>query len=235
MNTERENIVFICAHQDDITSAAGTLLKLKERYNLHDFCLTLGQKGKRPESGRDTAEVRCEEEAAVCKLLDAELKFFDQVDGDLFAGREICERVAAELNKLKPAAVITLWPLEKPDHAAAAQIALKALNMADLFFTTEIYFRISYEAICRMAYPELFVNISDVFDEKMEIARCYKSQWDERAFTRIEEFSRSLGSMAWCDYAEAYKTALPMIDERWNRPAEVGRILRDLGPGKKAP
>jgi LmbE family N-acetylglucosaminyl deacetylase len=233
VNSNADNIVFICAHQDDITSVAGTLLRLKERYKLHDFCLTLGQKGKLPESGRDTAEVRCEEEAEVCRLLNADLQFFDQMDGELFAGQGICEWVAAELGKLKPAAVITLWPLEKPDHAAAAQIALRALTIADLYFTTEIYLRVSHEAISRMASPELYVNISDVIEEKIAVARCYKSQWGEKQFEYIREFAAFLGRMAWCDYAEAYKTALPMIDQRWGRPTEVGRILLDLGPGKR--
>jgi LmbE family N-acetylglucosaminyl deacetylase len=228
LNTQPENIVYICAHQDDIASVAGTLLRLKDRYRLHDFCLTLGQKGERPKDGRDTAEVRCEEEQAACRIIGAELQFFDQMDGELYADQAICERVAAELDTLKPAAVITLWPMEKPDHAAAAQIALKALALADLYFTTEIYFRVSSEAICRMAYPELYVNISDVIEEKMAVARCYQSQWGEGSFTLIREYVRSLGHLAWCEYAEGFKTALPMIDQRWGRRAEVGRILLDL-------
>jgi hypothetical protein len=85
-----------------------------------------------------------------------------------------------------------------------------------------------------MAYPEIFVNISKVIDRKMDVARCYRSQWDEDSHAYIRSFAAFLGRMAWCDYAEAFRTALPMIGERWDRPAEVGRILLDLAPSPGA-
>jgi LmbE family N-acetylglucosaminyl deacetylase len=228
MSKDKDAIVYVCAHPDDIASIAGTLYLLKDKYQLHDFCLTRGQHGHSPGPGIDTGEHRSGEEAAVCEILGAELQFFDQMDGELFADRELCERVAAEFARIKPAAVITLWPLEKPDHAAAAHIALKALTLADLYFTTEIYLRVSHETINRMGCPDIFVNISSVIEQKMAMARCHASQWDEKSFERMRNFAGFLGDMAWCDYAEGFKTVLPPVGERWDRPAEVGRILMDL-------
>mgnify|MGYP001156058992 CR=1 FL=1 len=110
-------VVYICAHQDDIYSTSGTLMLLRKKgYEVHDWCMTLGQKGgKLP----NLVEVRKKEEAAACEIIGAKLRFFDQMDGELYAGRELCETVADGLKEVDPEVVITMWPFEKPDHAAA--------------------------------------------------------------------------------------------------------------------
>ena len=56
--------------------------------------------------------------------------------------------------------------------------------------------------------PNLFVDISDTFDRKMEILRVYESELDSHPFPRSEESIRALallrGAAAGCKYAESF-------------------------------
>jgi hypothetical protein len=85
-------------------------------------------------------------------VLGAEAVFFDQMDGELYATPDVCARVATELARSKPAAMIE----------------------------------------------------------------------------QLVAHKRSLGQYAWCDYAEGFKTALPLLNQRWGRTTEVGRVLLEL-------
>ncbi len=225
-------IAFIGAHPDDIACAAGTLLLLKEQYRIHDLCLTRGQRGfpdPAAQKGTPSAELaarRTKEEEAVCEMLDAELTWFDEMDGELFAGKECCERVAQTLAQIKPVAVFTHFPMEKPDHAAASLIARMALHLADLYWATELYFGSFLGEHHTLPTLDIFVNISAVMDAKREILRCYESQWDTNTVEWIVGQNKTYGIMAWCDYAESFVTGLPLVGTRWNRKA--GSILLDL-------
>lgn len=222
----RESIVFIGAHPDDIGVTAGTLLLLKERYQLYEICLTRGQRGyqsplepsQRPPRA-DVAARRSAEEEAVCRLLGATLIWGEQMDAELFAGRDICQWVAAELARLRPAAVIALWPLQKPDHAAASQIARHALHLAGLAWTTELLMPFNLRENYDMQKPDLYVNISSVIEAKRALLECYQSQWSSETVAQILETNRIIGRMAWCDYAEAFISGLAPIAARWNRSA----------------
>ncbi len=232
----RPSVVFLGAHPDDVVMAAGTLLLLSKTHQIHDFCLTRGARGyhidnetpatKLKPPRDDVAERRSREEAAVCALLGAELLFFDQEDGELFAGRELCERVAAELARIKPVALITLWPLQKPDHAAAAHVARHALYLSDLIWTTELYMAGMYGEDHGLCVPEIYVNITSVMDRKIELLRCYESQWSARALAWITEQSKVYGRQAWCEYAEPFVSGMPLMATRWERPA--GSLLLQL-------
>lgn len=219
------SIVFVCAHQDDIYCTSGTLMLLRKKgYRIHDWCLTLGQKGG---DLPNLVDVRKAEEAAACEIIGAELRFFDQMDGELFADRAICETIGSELKKLNPAAVVSLWPFEKPDHAAAYGIAHKAMYLADLRWTTEFYM-VSADGQQYKYHPDLYVNVTSVVDDCRRVAQCYPSQWGPRLDEWDCNDKKAYGRQAWCDYAEGFRVSLPMVNERWERKTEVGRVLLDL-------
>ncbi|MEI6132089.1 MAG: PIG-L family deacetylase [Bacillota bacterium] len=220
-----KSIVYIGAHQDDIVAVAGTLIKLRKKgYKIYEFCLTLGQKGG---DDPNIIELRVKEEEKVCELIGAELKFFDQMDGELFAGEEICKAVADELACIKPAAVITMWALEKPDHAAAFAIAHRAMHLADLYWTTEFYMNMSDESGYKFD-PEIYVNVDSEIDIIQEIVKSYPSMMSPESAEMVIRRKSVYGLLSWCNYAEGFKTALPLVNERWNRKTEVGRILLNL-------
>jgi LmbE family N-acetylglucosaminyl deacetylase len=221
----RKAAVYICAHQDDIYSTSGTLMLLRKKgYEIHDWCMTLGQKGgKLP----NLVEVRKKEEAAACEIIGAKLRFFDQMDGELYAGRELCETVADGLKEVDPEVVITMWPFEKPDHAAAYGIAHKAMYLANLRWTSEFYM-VAADGPQYKTEPDLYVNVTPVIEECRKVAKCYPSQWGGRTDEWDCGDKKAYGRRSWVDYAEAFNVSLPMVNKRWDRKAEVGRVLLDL-------
>ena len=230
----RPPIAFVVAHPDDIAfSMGGTAWLLKDRYRLHVICASKGERGYRydtpgpkPPCPR-TAATRAREEAAACALLGADLTFLGLTDGELFAERDVCERVAGMLAAIKPVALFTLGPIEKPDHAAISLVARQALYLADLFWTTELYLPLRQGETVHLDHQSVYVNISSVVEHKRELIRCHKTQApDEAAVERVLERNVLLGKLAWCEYAEAYLTGLPLMATRWNRPA--GSILMNV-------
>ena len=224
-------IAFVVAHPDDVAFyMGGTAILLKERYKLHVLCASSGERGYRregeglPPPNGEIGAARENEERASCKLLGAELTFFDQPDGEIFAGRKICEQVADSLTEIKPAAVFTMGPFSKPDHTSTCLIARQALSLAGIFWETEIYMTESLRC------ANIFVNTTAVIEEKKKLAFCHQHHLHDPGYWDIIlEDDRLAGKLAHCDYAEAYLTEFPLIDTRWGRKA--GSVLMDLVPG----
>ena len=218
----KRNILCTAAHPDDIAHAmGGTAMLLKDRYKLHVVCATKGERGIKGKSMSEAAAIREKEEAAACATMGAELTFLGEIDGEVFAGRDVCERIAAIVKELEPVAVFTLWPINVADHLMAAAATVKALYMADRFFTTELYF---YEngmgGQTNQFEPDLYVNISDVIEQKRALVRCHASQNpSERMVEDVIDRSRIRGRLARCEYAEGFKTAMPLMARRWGRKA----------------
>jgi LmbE family N-acetylglucosaminyl deacetylase len=233
-----EPVVFICAHPDDIFCVAGTLALLRQKgHPVYDFCLTPGQRGYHlpdeiPTAGLkpprpDVAARRTQEEQAACAVLGAELVMFNEMDGELFAGREICTTVAARLADIKPRAVLTLWVFDKPDHSAAFSVAHTALHLAGLYWTTEFYLA-PIDPAGYQFQPTIYVNVSSVIEQKKAVLRCYAGQFGPENAAAHLQHARILGRNIFSDYAEVFATTTPLVGTRWDRPAEVGRLLLSL-------
>jgi LmbE family N-acetylglucosaminyl deacetylase len=226
---ERRSVVFVVAHPDDLAfGMGGTAWLLKDKYKLHVLCLTKGERGLKGQSHSETAAIREKEEAAACALLGAELTFLGQMDGEIYAHPEICQRVAEILKELDPVAVFSLWPINVPDHAATGQIASKAMNLAGIYFTSELYYsEVSLGGQGNQFDPDIYVNTSDVMEEKFKLARCHVCQnVDDRSVKGMITRDRVRGLLARCEYAEAYKTPWPLMGTRWDRKSTC--ILWDL-------
>ena len=226
-------IAFVVAHPDDVANAmGGTALLLKDAYRLHIVCATRGQRGYAGAAqhgpSAELAATREAEERAAAAYIDAEVTFLEMMDGEIFADRAACEEVAGILGRLKPRALFTLDPYDKPDHAAAAQIAVHALELAGRFWETEIYGTVwPGGGVRRPDLIDVFVNISAVIAEKRAMVACHRTQLP--GGTDVESVIRRnvlLGRLAWCEYAEAYRAWLPLMGRRWNRKA--GSVLMEL-------
>jgi len=222
------NIVCVMAHPDDMSnSMGGTAWLLKDRYPLHVLCATRGERGIRDKTYEEAAAIREKEEAAASALLGAHLTFLDRVNGELYADREICERAAAIFRELQPLAVFTLWPINRhEDHTTVYEIALKALHLADLADTVEVYMSENgMGGQTNQFEPDLYVNISAVVEQKAAMVRCHVSQ-NQGDADRVLERNRIRGLLAGCEYAEGFKTLRPVMTGRWGRRS--GSILLDL-------
>ena len=227
MPTDRPNIVIIVAHPDDVSnSMGGTALLLKDKYALHVLCATRGERGIRGKSYDEAGAIREKEEAAACKLLDASLTFLDRINGQLFADREICQRVADLLKDLRPVAVFTLWPLNRhEDHTTVYEITIKALGLAGLKDSVQLYMTENSIGGQTIQFdPDLYVDITPVIDAKRAVVACHVSQ-NQGDLERVIKRNRIRGLFANCDYAEAFKTWYPLV----TRPnAPTPSILLEL-------
>ena len=181
---EKERIVVVPAHPDDLIPCFGTCLLSKDIFEWHVIEFTHGERGMGEQGYMDgsTRKIRMAEEGAVCKALGAQLHWLDEIDGEAYACRETCERLAALLKELKPRAVFAHWPVDiHGDHAMAGVAVQKALFLAGL--APEIYF-IEQEYQAKRFVPDQFVDITDVLERKCELIRMYKCQYRDGAIER---------------------------------------------------
>jgi LmbE family N-acetylglucosaminyl deacetylase len=209
----KRKVIFLVAHPDDVAcGAGGTAWLLKDHYKIHVLCLTKGERGRSPEIDLEVAAQREKEEQNSSKLLDAELTFLGQIDGEVFAERAICERVAKILTEEKPIAFFGMWPIDRhPDHSAASEIARKALELSKI--ETEFYMLEEYIAWQASQFdPDIFVDISEVLEHKVAQLRCHEchNKKDERLVRLFTEQARFRGFQANCAHAEGFKLIYPL-------------------------
>ena len=180
----KDRVVVVPAHPDDLIPCFGTCLLSKDIFEWHVIEFTHGERGMGEQGYRDgsTKKIRMAEEGAVCKELGAKLHWLDEIDGEAYACRETCERLAALLKELNPRAVFAHWPVDiHGDHAMAGVAVQKALFLAGL--SPEIYF-IEQEYQAKRFVPDQFVDITDVLERKCELIRMYKCQYRDGAIER---------------------------------------------------
>jgi N-acetylglucosamine malate deacetylase 2 len=219
-----ESVVLLFPHpDDDAYGMGGTVLRMKGKYKLHSLCLTRGERGLGPVASAETAATREREERACASLLGSELEFMGEIDAELFAGREICERVAARLKAISPRAILTTFPMEHhPDHRAAAQIAVAAAKLAGIYDSVEIYQAEEGAGDQTISFdPQLYVDIGEVLEAKTALIRCHACQnEDDHLVARAMEQSRFRGRLAGCEHAEAWRTYFPLV----NAGSRRGRV-----------
>ncbi len=211
-----ESIVLIFPHpDDDAYGMGGTSLLMKGRFKFYSFCLTKGERGLSLDPSEETAAIREKEEMKACSLIGSELEFFGCIDGELFASREICEKIALRLKEIQPRAVLTTWHIENhPDHASASEIAVKACKLADIYDKVEIYHTEEGAGSQTMGFePVINVDISNVIEEKKELIRCHVCQnKDDKMCEGAIKQSAFRGQLAGCEYAEVWRSYFPFIN-----------------------
>ena len=180
----KERVVVVPAHPDDLIPCFGTCLLSKDIFEWHVIEFTHGERGLGSAAFKDGScrKIRMAEEGAVCKELGATLHWLDEIDGEAYACRETCERLAALLKELNPRAVFAHWPVDiHGDHAMAGVAVQKAIFLAGI--SPELYF-IEQEYQGKRFVPDQFVDITDVLERKCELIRMYKCQYRDGGIER---------------------------------------------------
>ena len=181
---EKEKIVFVSAHPDDMISCLGFCHLAKDKFELHVVDLTHGERGCGEEKFLNgwTKATRTKEEEAVCASIGAKLHWLDEIDGEAHANRETCEKMAEILKALKPRAVFAHWPVDvHTDHVMASAVAMRGIFLAGI--KPEIYyFEETYQA--KRFVPDVFVDISSVYDKVWESLRLYQCQYRDGTMER---------------------------------------------------
>lgn len=222
-----KEVLIICAHPDDWELAmGGTALKMKDKYNIHVVILTQGEAALDLDKAEATAKLRKEQAEKACAKINATLHIMDFGDGKLVTSKAAVDSVVAQLNTIKPGIVFCHWGIDKADHAAAANICTKALNTSKMIYDMEIYYFGGALQNLSQFEPEIYVNISDVADEKRELIEMHALPNHKEGMLEgiAFEANKYFGLINRCEYAEGFRTQFPLINHRWEKKTKFSLL-----------
>jgi len=184
--TDTVDLLAIAAHRDDVElTCGGTLAKAAQaghRVGIVD--LTKGEMGTRGDAATRAAEAeRAAQTLGVAVRLNAGLR-----DAYLTNDETSRKKIVELIRQTKPKVVILPFPVGRhPDHRIASELGRDACYLAGLAKyepgTGGAAYR-PYKLLYALAYredpvkPTFVVDISDVFETKLQAIRCYASQFD---------------------------------------------------------
>jgi N-acetylglucosamine malate deacetylase 1 len=220
-NNMKLDVLAFGAHPDDLElSSGGTLLRLKSLgYKVGMVDMTRGERGT-----RGSAEIREREAACAMKVIGADCR--ENLDlGDMHVRDTDDNRrkVVECVRRHQPNLVITHWLQDRhPDHEGTALLVKNAMFLAGARnFEAEgepwSPARLMYFPSHWLVDPNLFVDITEFWEQKIESARCYKSQFFDPSSTEpatllsrrsffedLESRFRNFGVQIGVKYAEAF-------------------------------
>jgi bacillithiol biosynthesis deacetylase BshB1 len=180
------DLLAIAAHRDDVElTCGGTLAKAaKAGHRVGIIDLTQGEMGTRGD-----AKTRAAEAERAAKTLGVMLRLNAQMRDAHLENNEASRKQLVELiRRTQPRVVILPFPVGRhPDHRVASELGRDACYLAGLSkYAPEAGgephrpFKLLYALAYREdpVKPTFVVDISDVFEAKMQAIRCYGSQFD---------------------------------------------------------
>lgn len=230
-----QRALFIFAHPDDIEfGCAGTAAKwAKHGCEVLYVVLTDGNIGSHdPEmTAEKLAVIRRQEQSNAARVAGASCIFMGEPDGRLQPTLELRKKLVRIIRQHRPNVVVCGDPnfyysdgyINHPDHRNAGQVALEAVfPSADspLLFPELVEegfapHKVNYVYVSfGRRDANLYVDISETVQTKIEALRCHHSQlkdWDPTE--RIMEWTRDAGKKVGLKHAEAfYKITLKEVE-----------------------
>jgi len=209
------DILAIAAHRDDVELSCGGALLVASRFGRTTAIidLTLGELGS-----RGSADLRGEEASRAAAVLGvAARENLGLPDGGVRNNPETRVRLAVAIRRFAPSVVIAPSMQGKhPDHTVSAQLIRDACFVAGLkkiepdvpaFRPRKIIHSIAYREDAPK--PTFVVDITEVFEKKMEAIRCYSSQFDDAI-----------------QAGEIYPNGEPLYDIIRHQAAHYGSLIR---------
>jgi bacillithiol biosynthesis deacetylase BshB1 len=228
------DILAIGVHPDDVElSSVGTILShIEQGYTVGLLDLTRGELGS-----RGSGEIRTKEALAAAEMMGAKFREnLDFPDGFMVYSEETIRKIIRVIRRCRPKIVLANALDDRhPDHGRSAKIVADACFYSGLLKieTTEddgqpqekwrpdaLYHYIQD----RNRKPDFVVDITPYLQKKMDIIRCYRSQFDDHENSEfkdqpatpisgsdfmafIEAKGRSFGREAGFDFAEGFEAA----------------------------
>ncbi|MBF0486228.1 MAG: PIG-L family deacetylase [Candidatus Omnitrophica bacterium] len=204
------NILAIGAHPDDIElGCAGTLLRYV-RLGHHVYFLIMSEGAQ----GGDPA-VRAREQESAAKRLGVKRVFWGGCEDTFFdASRDIVSMIERVCDEVKPDEVYVNFPKDShQDHRALGKAVISATRYIPRVLFYEDYTSFDFN-------PEIFVDITTVIDEKIEVIKLHSSQVERnqpKALDMLESVravAHFRGFQGKVRYAEGFKPLryLKLID-----------------------
>lgn len=222
------DLLAIAPHRDDAElTCGGTLLVAKQQgYRTGVLDLSLGEKGT-----RGSAAVRGAEADRAAGVLGLTVREnLELPDGGITNSPDTRLKLVRMIKKLQPQVVIAPAPHGRhPDHTAASRLARDACFIAGLakmdpvtppFRPRKLIHAIAYRE--DHVKPTFVVDISEVFEKKLEAIKCYASQFDdatqagelypngEQLYELVRHQSVHYGSLIRVKYGEPFWTSETM-------------------------
>ena len=184
--SEHVDLLAIAAHRDDVElTCGGTLAKAaRAGHRVGIIDLTQGEMGTRGDAKTRAAEAeRAAKTLGVAIRLNAEMR-----DAHITNDEASRKKLVALIRRMRPRVVILPFPVGRhPDHRIGSELGRDACYLAGLAKyepgTGGAAHR-PYKLLYALAYredpvkPTFVVDISEVFETKMQAIRCYASQFD---------------------------------------------------------
>ena len=183
--SEQVDLLAIAAHRDDVElTCGGTLARaVRAGHRVGILDLTQGEMGTRGDAATRAAEAECAAQTlGVALRVNAKMP-----DAHLTNDEASRTQVVEMIRRAKPRVVILPYSVGRhPDHRIAAELGRDACYLAGLAKYApgkggEAHrpFKLLYALAYREdpVKPTFVVDISDVFEVKMEAIRCYASQF----------------------------------------------------------
>ncbi|MGG4446060.1 bacillithiol biosynthesis deacetylase BshB1 [Brevibacillus porteri] len=223
------DILAIGAHPDDVEiGAAGSLiLAAKQGKRVGILDLTYAEL-----SSNGTVERRQQEATATDQVMGVAARYnFGLPDRGLEAVRESAiERVVKLIRETRPAIVLAPYFADRhPDHESVSRIVREAVFNAGIRkYLPEPSLpayrpsQFLYYFINSTVTPQVVVDITGVYSQKMEALRCYRSQFEleegsvQTPLTNgylesVEYRERLFGQQVGVAYAEGFVSAAPYV------------------------
>src|SRR3954454_9871962 len=193
-----ERILIVTAHPDDVDFGnAGTVARWTDAGIEVAYCIcTSGEAGGFDRSVARAAmvEIREAEQRAAAKVVGVtDVSFLRHPDGRLESSFDLRRDISREIRRVRPQRVVGQSPernfhrlyASHPDHLAAGEATMGAVypDARNPFAHPELLddeglepWAVGELYLATAGVPDLFVDITDAFDRKLEALRCHLSQ-----------------------------------------------------------
>jgi len=242
--SDNKSVLVISAHAADFVWRCGGAIALHQKrgYDVTIACLSFGERGesaklwKKGNMSLDEVKAvrRDEAEAAASALNAHDIQFFDFGDYPLEIDRDGKYKIVDLIRKVQPTFMLSHSKYDpyNTDHMYATEVAMECRMIAQawghnpeeqVLGAPQLYLFEPHQTEQMGWKPDVFLDISEVWDEKWAAIQCMKGQehlwhfYENVAENRGNHFRRNSGGQAGgksVQYAEGFQSVYPRcVDE----------------------
>ena len=211
-----KRILIVSSHPDDEAICSGGLIMKAKKEGAEVFVLYMSTGGSRQFTNGETKETdRIQEAVQASKYGGFEYRIGfrgTSTKVDLMAQKDLIECIEDAVQTFKPEMVVIPYRNSyAQDHRAVAEASISAFRpMPDnLHHQPKMILEIEEATRWPIASnPNFYIDISDVFEEKLELYKCHTTQFVKdphpRSFENLRRLAGLRGSEIGVKYAEGY-------------------------------
>ena len=214
---KNKRILIVSSHPDDEAICSGGLIMLAKKQKAKVFVLYMSTGSSRQLSTNGMTDERDRleeaEQAANYGGFDYLIGFEDtSTKVDTLPQKDMIEVIEDTVKDFKPEIVVIPYRNSySQDHRAVAEACISAFRPIPENLHPQPKMILEIEEVCRWpvaSNPNFYFNITDVFEEKLELYACHATQFVKephyRSFENLRRLAGLRGSEIGVKYAEAY-------------------------------